>query len=90
MAHRPRRTYEEMKHAHRERLVGYMRDLDRVEPEAWSVSFSAVRRFMHSIGAESFIIPILFDLKEEGFLRYTSPLVKGVQVYFTPRWRESA
>jgi len=90
LAHKRRRTYDEMKLAHRERLVAYMRDLDRVEPNSWSVGFSALRQFMHSIGAPSFIVPILFDLMEEGLIWYAPPLVRGGIIYFTPGWRESA
>ncbi len=87
MAHKHRRTYEEMKVAHRERLIAYMRDLDRMNPTAWSVDFSVLRRFMHVIGAEAFLEPILFDLQEESFVTYDKPLRRGVQIYLQPKWR---
>ena len=88
MGHKHRRTYEGMKLAHRERLVAYMKDLDRIDPSAWSFNYPVLRRFMHGLGAEAFLDPILYDLKEEGLLTYTPPLIWGSQVYLTPKWGE--
>ena len=88
MAHNRHRSYDEMKAAHRDRLVAYMQNLDRMHPEAWSIDFASLRKFVHAVGADAFLEPILFDLKCEDLITYEFPLARGAQIYLRPTWRK--
>jgi len=76
-----------MKFAHRSRLLGFMKDLDRINLAAWSLDYNSLRSFMHGVGATAFVEPILHDLRNEGLVTFDIPLKRGAQIYFTPKWR---